>query len=109
MRQFRRDIQEKIAAALDPERRAKYKAMIAEDREGGAPTDGGTPGRVYILGPEGVPLPIALRLGATDGTYTEVLVGDLQEGAAVIVGGGPRQQSSAAETPPTRPRGPRLF
>jgi HlyD family secretion protein len=105
MRQFRREVQGRIAAALDPERRAKYEAIVAEAR----PTnDGGTPGRVYVLGPDGAPAPIAVRLGVTDGSHTEVLAGDLKEGAGVITGGGPRAQQPA-DAASARARGPRLF
>ncbi len=109
MRQARREIQDRIAAALDPERRAKFEAIGAESRPGNA-GDGGTPARVYVVGPDGAPAPVAVRLGVSDGSMTEVLAGDLEEGAGVIVGGGPRaQQPTADGTPAARPRGPRLF
>jgi HlyD family secretion protein len=109
MRGFRRDIQEKVAAALDPERRAKFEAIVAEARPGNAArAESGTPGRVYVLGPDGAPTLVPLSLGATDGNHTEVVGGDLKEGAGVIVGGGPRAQA-AADPAPGRPRGPRLF
>jgi HlyD family secretion protein len=108
MRQFRRDIQDKIKAALDPERRARYEAIIAEAPGSATRPDSGTPGRVYVMRADGAPAPVVLSLGVTDGSYTEVLAGDLAEGAGVIVGGGPRAQA-AAEPAPSRPRGPRLF
>jgi HlyD family secretion protein len=107
MRQFRRDLAEKIAAVLDPERRARYLALAAEGRRGAA-SDAGTPGRVYVLGDDGAPVVVALRVGVTDGSYTEVLGGDLKEGDGVIIGGGPRAQD-AAEPASSRRRGPRLF
>jgi HlyD family secretion protein len=101
-------MQAKIAAVLDPERRAKYLAM--SEGRGQRPGDGGAPGRVFVLDGEGRPQGLALRIGATDGSYTEVLTGDLKEGTGVIVGGGPRPQGGAQETSPMqRPRGPRLF
>ena len=107
-RQFRQEMQAKIAAVLDPERRAKYLAM--SEGRGQRAGDGGTPGRVFVLDGEGRPQGLALRIGATDGSYTEVLTGDLKEGTGVIVGGGPRAQGTAQETSPMqRPRGPRLF
>jgi HlyD family secretion protein len=106
-RQFRQDMQTKIAAVLDPERRAKYLAMSDGRRQR---DDGGAPGRVFVLGPDNQPQGLAIRVGATDGSYTELLGGDLKDGGAVIVGGGPRQQGAAQETSPMqRPRGPRLF
>jgi HlyD family secretion protein len=109
MRQSHRDIHEKIAAALDPERRARYEAIARDAGQGNAARpDSGTPGRVYVVRADDAPAPAALRLGVTDGSHTEVLAGDLDEGAGVIVGGGPRAQA-AAEPVPSRPRAPRLF
>ncbi|WP_230530971.1 efflux RND transporter periplasmic adaptor subunit [Microvirga roseola] len=71
----------------------------------------GTEGRVYRLGADGAPELVRLRLGVTDGSHTEVLQGDLDEGTAVIVGG-PRASGSGDESGPaarSRPRPPRLF
>jgi HlyD family secretion protein len=53
----------------------------AGSRGGGAPT-----GRVWILGPDGKPAAVSLQLGIGDGTYTEVVRGELKEGHLVIVG-----------------------
>jgi len=53
----------------------------AGSRGGGAPT-----GRVWILGPDGKPAALSLQLGIGDGTYTEVVRGELKEGHLVIVG-----------------------
>jgi HlyD family secretion protein len=39
-----------------------------------------------VLGRDGQPRLIPLRLGITDGRMTEVLAGDLTEGQAVITG-----------------------
>ncbi len=47
--------------------------------------DQGKPGRVWILSPEGKPAPIPITLGITDGTFSEVIAGNLREGAEVIV------------------------
>ena len=69
-RRPRRDIEERIAAALDPERRARFEALAAEGRGGDA--QNGTPGRVYVLGEDGAPTPVAVRLGVTDGSITEI-------------------------------------
>jgi HlyD family secretion protein len=41
---------------------------------------------VWVVGPDGKPLAVPVRLGITDGTYTEVATGDLKEGQPVIVG-----------------------
>ncbi|MFC4171796.1 efflux RND transporter periplasmic adaptor subunit [Microvirga sp. GCM10011540] len=74
-------------------------------------TDEGTGGRIYRLGPDGAPQAVPVRLGVTDGSVTEVLSGELQEGDAVIVGG-PRGGAADASAGPgqrSRPRPPRMF
>jgi HlyD family secretion protein len=91
------------ARAEAPRGRGQRRPAHEPGEPGG---DSGTPGRVYVLGVDGDPDPVAVRLGVTDGSHTEVLAGDLAEGAAVIIGGGPRAQ---AEPAPARARPPRLF
>ncbi len=49
--------------------------------------DQGRPGRVWVLSPEGKPTPVSITLGITDGTSSEVMGGNLQEGAEVIIEG----------------------
>jgi len=112
IRQARRALMEKIGATLDPERRAKFQAIASDLRRGGrAQADAGTPGRVYVLAEDGNPKPVSVRTGVTDGSHTELVGGDLEAGAAIIVGGGPRQQTAQTpeSAPGARPRGPRLF
>jgi HlyD family secretion protein len=43
-------------------------------------------GKVYVNGENGKPRPIELVLGISDGTFTEVVSGDLSSGQQVIVG-----------------------
>jgi len=47
--------------------------------------DQGRPGRVWVLSKEGKPIPASIVLGITDGTFSEVMSGDLREGGEVIV------------------------
>ncbi len=105
----RRRLTAEIAAILDPERRAAFEAMIArlsvERASGGA---AGTPARLYTLGAAGEPQPVNVRLGVSDGVFTENVAGDLTAADAVVTGGGPRPQAEAP-VPPRGPRGPRLF
>jgi len=116
-RQFRQDLQARVAGALDPERQAKLVSLVSETpgRAAAPSEDLGTPGRVYRLDDTGRPQPVPLRLGATDGSYTEVLAGDAASGTPVIIGGGPRGSGSApgpdgnGGSSNQRPRGPRLF
>lgn len=71
---------------------------------GGAPPTGratspgrssGAQGRVWLLGADAKPKPVPIQTGITDGTYTEVLGGQLTEQQEVIVGLG------ASDRPPT--------
>jgi len=104
-RTARNELVAKIGAALDPERRAKFEAIMQEGRA--APLQG-VPGRVYVLDDAGQPKPVPVMLGPTDGAFTELLGGEVKEGMQVVVGGGPRA-TTAPEPPANRPRGPRLF
>jgi HlyD family secretion protein len=47
--------------------------------------DQGRPGRVWVISKEGRPIPVFIVLGITDGTFSEVVSGELREGAEVIV------------------------
>jgi HlyD family secretion protein len=87
-----------------PRRRERRQDVKQEQDEGGS-------GRIYRVGPDGNPQPVHVRLGVTDGAYTEILRGDLQEGAAIITGA---QRADAAEdanggSANRRPRPPRMF
>ena len=55
----------------------------------------GIPGRVWIVDAQQQPLPLALRLGVSDGKFTEVLKGELQAGQAIIL----KQAEDAASKP----------
>ncbi|MDO9226886.1 MAG: efflux RND transporter periplasmic adaptor subunit [Pseudomonadota bacterium] len=45
----------------------------------------GIPGRVWVVGKEGKPAPIVVRLGVSDGKATEILKGELKEGMEIIL------------------------
>lgn len=101
----------KVAAVLDPERRAKFETILGEIRERrSAPRTAALPGRVFVLDAEGKPRAVALRVGVSDGAMTEIVSGEISEGASVIVGGGPRPQAASADSRAApRPRPPRMF
>jgi HlyD family secretion protein len=67
----------------------------------GAPSDQKGPG-VWVL-EGGAPKRVAITLGVTDGTFTEIASGDLKEDDAVIVSRVSNEQRQQA------PRGPRMF
>jgi HlyD family secretion protein len=52
----------------------------------GSGARGGTEGRVYVIGRDGQPQAVALRLGIGDGSMTEVLAGGLVPGQQVVTG-----------------------
>jgi HlyD family secretion protein len=58
-------------------------------------------GRVYMLGADGKPQAVAVRLGITDGNMTELLSSTLEPGQEVIVG----LVGPAAGSAPPRPTG----
>ncbi|MFN7085188.1 MAG: efflux RND transporter periplasmic adaptor subunit [Burkholderiales bacterium] len=78
---LRAESRARIAEILNPEQRKRYEEMTAARAAGGA-----SGGRVWILGRDGKPQPLTVRVGLTDGTHGEVLAGELTEGMEVIVG-----------------------
>jgi HlyD family secretion protein len=88
----------RIAEILNPEQRARYEQM-GSGRSGRSTAAG----RVWVLDAAGAPRAVNLRTGLTDGTYTEVVGGDLPEGAQVIVG-----TQSGAKAPSQTKGGPRF-
>lgn len=107
-RAARTELRGKIAAVLDPERRAKFEALMQEGRP--APQQDASPGRVYVLDGAGQPRAVAVRLGPSDGAFTQVLPGtEIAEGTQVVVGGGPRAAAPTQPSGSPAPRGPRLF
>jgi HlyD family secretion protein len=99
---IRADTRAKIDAILNPEQQARYAQIVAELSGRGAQTM--TRGRIWVLGADGKPKPIDVRVGLTDGTATEVASDELREGMEVIVG---QQTSAPAQAPKGAP--PRLF
>ncbi len=103
----RRENGRRITDVLDPERRAIFeKAMqelAAQNRQ--RQQRDTSPGRVHILGEDGQPRAIDVRLGVTDGAVTEIVGGDLQPGVNLITGGGPLRSTA----PAVSPRSQRLF
>ncbi len=102
LQRAREGMRARIREILTPEQQARYDQM-----GGGGRSGSGTPGRIFALGPDGKAKAVAVTLGITDGTATEVLAGDLKEGQEVIVG------LAGAQSAPRQPgatggSGPRL-
>jgi HlyD family secretion protein len=66
---------------LSPEQRERYVRFAAAQE--GLPAQRG---QVYVAGDKGPPQPVDLVLGISDGTFTEVVSGDLGAGQPVIIG-----------------------
>src|SRR5207245_67988 len=91
-------------------RRAPGRPPPVNRRAATAPAfgGGGNAGRVWILDTDGKPKAVALTLGLSDGTATEVLRGDLKEGQEVITGLAAAGQQNRPGTSGSTPGGPRL-
>ena len=61
------------------------------------------PGRVWVLSKEGKPTSVSVVFGITDGTFSEVISGDLREGMEVIVEqtSAKKGQSQSGSAPPS--------
>jgi HlyD family secretion protein len=104
------DMRAKIGDLLTPEQKAKYAVLQAESASRTA-----TRGRIYLMGADGKPVAYNVRLGITDGTSTELMVGpnspnadQLKEGALVIIGTSSAGGSAGAAAGGQRPSGPRM-
>ena len=64
---------------LNEAQRARFDELMAERRTVSR-------GQVWTLDERGKPKSINVRLGLTDGTYTELVGGALKEGTELIVG-----------------------
>ncbi len=101
LRDIRQQIAREIEATLTDAQKPLFAALsqrLSAQRGGAggrAAAANGQPGRVFIAGADSEPQPVALTLGASDGTMTEVLGGSLAEGQDVIVGGGAAKPASS--------------
>jgi HlyD family secretion protein len=84
-----------IAEILNEEQRKRYDAMIAEQQGRTV-----TRGRVWVLDATGEPKAVSVRLGVTDGTFTELIGDELKAGDEVITGTGAAARGEAKASPP---------
>ena len=93
-------IRQKIMGILTAEQKQKLAESIqssqAEKRK---------PGKVWTLSSEKKPVPISFVLGITDGTFSEVVSGDLKEGTQVIVEETSKKKGQSQGTPSPFGRG----
>jgi HlyD family secretion protein len=99
MERSRSEVRAQITEILTPEQKSKYEQILAEsgDRRG-------TRGRIYTLDENKQPKLLEVRFGLTDGTSTEVIAPELQEGMEIITGATQQPGRTQQRTP-----GPRMF
>jgi HlyD family secretion protein len=78
---FRQGAREEILAILTPGQREKF-LQLGKRRD----SSRGRRSRVWMEGPDGKPYPLEVIAGITDGSFTEIMKGDLEEGRKVILG-----------------------
>jgi HlyD family secretion protein len=74
-----------IRAILTAEQRTGYERIQAAMR-GRATANTARNERVWIAGADGKPQAVPVRIGIGDGTYSEVVGGEIKEGQKLIVG-----------------------
>ncbi|MBK9080904.1 MAG: efflux RND transporter periplasmic adaptor subunit [Rhizobiales bacterium] len=97
IREAREQLAREVETVLTAEQKPLFEALRQRLAAARGPRTGpggagggaaGTAGRVFVVDGEGEAKAVPLRLGATDGTTTEILSGAVSEGQDVIVGGG---------------------
>jgi HlyD family secretion protein len=70
-----------ISAILQPGQREKFLRMVTSRAANPV-----TRGRVWVLNKEGKPVPVDIIIGISDGSFTEIVRGDLEAGQEIIIG-----------------------
>lgn len=97
MRAAMQEAMARLEPILKPDQKEKLVALRARMAAGGPRQGGFTAGVVYVLR-DGKPVAVPVRVGASDGSYTQV-VGDIKAGDLVITGGGPKAKVQARGNP----------
>ena len=84
-RRGRAEVREKIRAILTPEQQKRFDASLPA-AEGGPAGPAVTAARVFVPGPDGKPQAVSVMVGLSDGTYSEVVSGEIKAGQDVFVG-----------------------
>jgi HlyD family secretion protein len=85
--------------------REKLKGILTEDQkrkleESSASTQvERKSGRIWIVSADGKAVPVSVIIGITDGTFSEIISGDLREGTDVIVGESGKNNQANRGTP----------
>jgi HlyD family secretion protein len=64
---------------------------------------------VWVFGDNRIPRPVTVKLGITDGSFSELTEGDLKEGQELIIGVASKEGSTTGgQAQPLGQRGPRF-
>ena len=80
IRQLRNQAAQRVAQLLESDQKKRYRLMRAEAKSGGYRQK-----NVWVLD-GGKPVALGLTVGISDSTHTEIVRGDIAEGAQIIVG-----------------------
>jgi HlyD family secretion protein len=86
---MRREIRERLTALLPPDQKTRLHEVIAAWSDA-MRRDEPAAGQFYVVGDGDRPAPVAVRLGLSDGTMTEVIGAPVEPGTPVIVAATPR-------------------
>ncbi|CAN1494452.1 AcrA Membrane-fusion protein [Caulobacteraceae bacterium] len=100
MREMTQTVLTRLEPILKPAQKEKLVALRARMAAmgGGRGPGGMTAGVVHVLR-DGKPVAVPVRVGATDGSFTQI-VGPLKAGDEVIIGGGPKAKAKATQGGP---------
>ncbi len=82
-------VEQKAQALKIPSAALRFRPAGAEPEPSGGgsqPPPAGVVGKVWVLGDEGKPKPVAVQVGISDGNFVELIKGNLTDGEEVIVG-----------------------
>jgi len=80
---IREATRDQIRAVLTAAQRAKYDTELSDAQ---LARQGAFSGRLFVQGPTGKPTPVTVQTGVSDGSFTEIVSGDVKEGQEVLVG-----------------------
>lgn len=80
-----------VESVLTEEQKTAFRALRQRqqtERQAGVNRNAsaGIPGRLHVLDAKGNPVAVSVRTGASDGTFSEIISGDIKAGAALVVG-----------------------
>jgi HlyD family secretion protein len=89
-RKIRQDLEARIALLLDAGQRSQFSGIVQRSATGRSAQTA----RVFVVGENGRPKGVTVRIGASDGAQTEALSG-IAPDQELIVGGGPKVDATA--------------